>query len=638
MDPLHAILKNYWGYDAFRPAQEDAIRAVLDGNDTLVLLPTGGGKSVCFQVPALAKEGVCIVVTPLIALMKDQVDQLQKKKLPAAAIHTGMSKREIDIVLDNCIYGNTKFLYVSPERLRTELMIERAKKMNICLLVVDEAHCISQWGYDFRPSYLLIPEFHQFLAHVPIMALTATATEEVRADIQDKLQMKKVKVFTQSFARKNLSYSALKEENKERKLLHILSRIGGSGIVYVRSRKKTKLIADWLQTKGIPATHYHAGLTLKERSEKQGAWISNRIRIIVATNAFGMGIDKPDVRLVVHLEIPDNLDAYYQEAGRAGRDGQRAYSVALYDDKDLLDLQTFITAKYPPLETVRLVYQALANYCRLPVGSGEMASFIFDIKNFAKIFGLPTTETFHSLRLLESEGMIQVSDDFYTPSKINFIVDNNQLYDFRLRYPELDKFTQTLLRLYGGELFTDFVKISEKDIGASFFISEDETVKFLHFMSERNIILYEKKVDQPQLTFLTPRYDAEQLPINWNNIQRKKLADLSKVDSVINYALHQKRCRTQLLLDYFGEINSVPCDVCDICIANKKSSLEITSNETDLRNEILNTIKRLGKVSPRKLCNTLVNFEEQEVLSFTKQLLKTEEILYNDEGKLMLPL
>lgn len=636
MENIRQILKHYWGYDNFRPVQEQVIRAVLEGVDTLVLLPTGGGKSICYQVPALASEGVCIVVSPLVALMKDQVDQLKRRGIPAAAIHSGMSRREIDIVLDNCIYGTTKFLYVSPERLRTTLMIERAKQMKVNLLAVDEAHCISEWGYDFRPPYLQIPEFHALLHSVPVIAVTATATPAVQVDIIDKLQLRSPQRFSQTFARQNLSYSVFNQENKERKLLQILQRTRGSGIVYVRTRKRTEQIAAWLHSQGIASAFYHAGLTFADRNKRQNAWIHNQIRIIVATNAFGMGIDKPDVRCVVHLDIPDNLDAYYQEAGRAGRDGAKAYAVALYQDKDLADMEKQIQLQFPALDHVRLVYQSLANYCRLPVGSGEMTGYSFDLSVFCKSFGLQTTDVFYAIKLLENEGFIQLSEDFNIPSKIHIQVDTAQLYEFRVRYSELDKFLQVVLRLYGGELFTDYVRISEKEIAAAFFCSEQEVVKYLSFMQEREILVYEARLDKPQLTWLTPRFDAVRLPLDSVKIEGRKKKDLDRLKMVINYAQHIRRCRTQLFQDYFGETDSEPCGVCDVCIENRKRENPQAKVIADAPEAIiLDYLGQNGPVLPRDLVGVFRDFSEKETIQKLQQMLEEELLEYDTTGRLV---
>jgi len=633
MSNLHAVLKQYWGYDVFRPFQEEAIRSVLNGIDTLVLLPTGGGKSICFQVPVMAMDGVCIVVTPLIALMKDQVEQLKKRNISAAAIHSGMNKREIDITLDNCIHGITKFLYVSPERLRTDIMIERAKQMKICLLAVDEAHCISAWGYDFRPSYLLISDFRNLIPGVPVMALTATATEEVRVDILDKLKMKSARVFKQSFARANLSYSAFMEENKERKLVQILKNVPGTSIIYVRTRKRTKELADSLNRQGINAQNYHAGLPFKERSERQMSWIKSQTRVVVATNAFGMGIDKPDVRSVIHYDLPENLEAYYQEAGRAGRDEKKAYAVALFNKIDLEELAESVERKYPSIEIIKRVYQALANYYKIAVGSAESESFSFDIQDFTGIFGLPVSETHYALKLLEEEGFIQLSENFNSPSKIHFLVDNRQLYDFQIRYRDFDSFIKLLLRLYGGELFTEYVRISEIELAQIYFVPEPEILKRLLFLKEREVIDYEPRRDKPQLTFLTHRYEASSLPLNIFEIEKKKERDRHKARAVVQYASHTHRCRTLLLLEYFNEFDGTECGVCDICISKKKQE---NSDNEELSKALTTYIHQRIAISPRDLGQAFANVSEKILLQTLKQLIEDEIVHYDPAGKLTL--
>ncbi|TLU97836.1 RecQ family ATP-dependent DNA helicase [Dyadobacter luticola] len=631
MVDLHSVLRQYWGYDTFRPFQEDAIKTVLNGHDALVLLPTGGGKSVCFQVPVMASEGVCIVVTPLIALMKDQVEQLKRRGISATAIHSGMSKTEIDIALDNCIHGNTKFLYVSPERLRTDIMIARVKQMQVCLLAIDEAHCISAWGYDFRPSYLLIADFRKLLPRVPVMALTATATEEVRADILDKLEMKHVRVFKQSFARPNLSYSAFHEDSKDAKLLQVLKNVPGTAIIYVRTRKKTKDLADWLSRQGISAQSYHAGLPFKERSDRQSAWIKNQVRVVVATNAFGMGIDKPDVRAVIHFDLPDNLEAYYQEAGRAGRDEKKAYAVAIFNNIDLEELVNSVERKYPPVETLRRVYQSLANYYKIAVGAGEMSSFDFDIQAFTGIFGLAVNETHYALKLLEEEGFVQLSENFNEPSRIHFLVDNRQLYDFQIRYQEMDSFIKLVLRMYGGELFTEYVRVSETEIAQVFYAPEQEIIQKLKFLAEREIIVYEPRRDKPQLTFLTPRFDAALLPLNIFEIEKKKDRDLKKAQAVVRYASHTHICRTLLLLEYFNEFDAKPCGVCDNCLRNKKVDAQ---NDQVLAEEIVQHLNKEQAIPPRALRKIFEHVPEQIFLKTLQDLIDEEIILYDSSGKL----
>ena len=631
---IHEILKNYWGYDRFRPLQEEIIQSVLAKRDTLALLPTGGGKSLCFQVPALALEGVCIVVTPLIALMKDQVEQLKRRQIMAAAIYSGMNWHEIDIILDNCIHGTTKFLYVSPERLRTDIFLARAKFMKINLLAVDEAHCISQWGYDFRPPYLQIAEFRRLIPDVPIIALTASATELVKTDICEKLEMQSPAVFQATFARPNLSYSSFFEENKDARLVRILQNVPGSAIIYVRNRRRTKEVSDWLNRQGIRAEFYHAGLPTKQRGEKQEAWIRNRVRVMVATNAFGMGIDKPDVRAVVHIDLPDNLEAYYQEAGRAGRDGLKAYAVALYSQKDLSELQRNVAQKYPPIELLRRVYQALANYCQVPVGGGELQYFDFDLQDFTGLFGLPLSETHYSLKLLEEEGFIQLSDAYHSSSKIHIIVDNRALYELQLKFPQYDSFIKLLLRMYGGELFTQFVSISETAIGQKHYSLEADVIKLLQSLHERGILVYDKQRDKPQLSFLTPRFDADMMPINALAIREKQNADNKRIEAVAHYVQHTTRCRTQLLQEYFGERTDNRCGVCDNCLAKKKTQSPAPEH-AQIRAEILKLL-HMSPLTPQQLVAAFGLKNEQTAIDTLRELLEDETVIYEREGTLRL--
>lgn len=577
-----SILKQYWGYDAFRPLQAEIIQSVLEGRDTLALMPTGGGKSLCFQVPALMSEGICIVISPLIALMQDQVEQLKRRGISAVGIFSGMHKNQIDIALDNCIYGDIKFLYVSPERLQTKLFIERAKQMKINLLAIDEAHCISQWGYDFRPPYMKIAEFRALLPKVPMIALTATATQEVRADILNRLEMVNPQTFQQSFARANLSYSAFKEDDKERRLMKILQNVQGSGVVYVRNRRRTQEVSDLLNKYNIQSTFYHAGLNAQERSKRQDNWIKNHVRVIVATNAFGMGIDKPDVRTVVHLDLPDTLEAYYQEAGRAGRDGEKAYTVALYNQSDVENLEKNVLASYPPLELVRRVYQSLGNLFQLAVGAGEFNSFDFDLLEFQNRFNLPPTDTYFALKILGNQGFIQLSESLKgSGSKVMFLVDNRELYDFQLRNPKHDSFIKLLLRMYGGELFGTFLSISEANIAKVFLIPVNEVEGILSTLDKFKILVYDKQKDKPQLTFLTPRFDIRELPLQEAEIAQRKERDLQKARAVKHYVEQPNRCRTQLLLEYFNEITDAECGICDNCLKKKKQQKLVLEDKSE---------------------------------------------------------
>ncbi|TAE22504.1 MAG: RecQ family ATP-dependent DNA helicase [Cytophagales bacterium] len=641
----HEVLQQYWGYSAFRPLQEDIVQTVLKGGDALVLMPTGGGKSLCFQVPTLVMEGVCIVVTPLIALMKDQVEQLKRRGIPAAAIYSGMHWREIDSTLDNCIYGNTKFLYVSPERLQTEIVIERAKQMKVCLLAVDEAHCISAWGYDFRPPYLQIADFRAILPQsVPVIALTASATPDVQADIVDRLVMRPgpdghprgdgPSVFRQTFARPNLSYSALTESDKEVRLLKILSNVRGSAIVYVRSRRQTQQVAEFLYRNNISADFYHAGLTTQQRDEKQTAWIDDRIRVIVATNAFGMGIDKPNVRVVVHLDVPDTPEAYYQEAGRAGRDGQKAYAVLLHTDADLTTVEARTEQQYPPVELLKRTYQALANYTAVPTGGGQFASYDFDMPTFVSTFQLPSQDTHFALKQLQHEGFIDLTESYFRPSRAMMSLNNRELYEFQLRNPNYEPFVKLLLRMYGGELFTDFITISETALARAFFIDQKEIVALLKQLHERGILIYEQQKDKPQLTFLTPRIDANQLPIDTRLLAERKQRAMTKVRAMVAYVQNPVQCRTRLLQAYFGENPSQPCGICDNCLKQKPRPEQTDAVREQVRQYVVQTAQT--GVSPRQLADYFAQTNTETLAQAVQQMLAEEVLQYNAGGNLVI--
>ena len=611
--------------------QEDIIHAVLDQKDTLALLPTGGGKSICFQVPALAQEGVCIVVSPLIALMKDQVFQLERRGIQAKAIYSGMSQKEIDITLDNAIYGNVKFLYVSPERLKTDIFLARATKMNICLLAIDEAHCISQWGYDFRPPYLEITHFRRMIPEIPCIALTATATEEVREDIQDKLNFGSDSAFFQkSFARDNLSYSVYYEENKEKRMLDILSKVRGSAIVYVRSRKRTKQYADYLSSRNINASYYHAGLSNEERAKRQDDWIHNRKRVIVATNAFGMGIDKPDVRLVIHLDLPDNLEAYYQEAGRAGRDEKKAYAVVLYNKNDLLQLKDNIDISHPSAEAIRKVYQALSNYLKIAVGSGYMESYDFDLEDFVKTFQLGYLETYHALKKLEEQNFIQFNESFYSPSRLRILFNHEKLYEFQVANKNADKLIKMLLRVYGGELLNNFININEKKLAELMKMNTFIIQKNLATLNDAGVVAYEPRKETPQLLFLTERFLANQLPVNKKLLEDRKQSYAKKVEAVINYVEDKETCNTAILLKYFGEFTRKECGICGNCIAKKRKNKSVDSTLPDL---LINTLKK-DLLTPEELVDKLGRNRKDEILNTVKILLDNNEVYYTETGRL----
>ena len=565
---IHQLLKHYWNHDNFRPMQEEIINSVLSGRDTLALLPTGGGKSVCFQVPALALEGICIVVSPLIALMKDQVETLQSKGIEAVSVVSGMSKREIDIALDSCIYGHVKFLYLSPERLLSELVRERIRYMKVNLIAVDEAHCISQWGYDFRPPYLHIADLRDLHPAVPVLALTATATAEVTEDIQEKLRFRQPAVFRKSFGRKNISYVVQNEENKLRKLLDIARGVKGSGIVYVRSRKDAAEIAKFYNDNGMKADFYHAGLETGLRSQKQENWKYNRNRIIVATNAFGMGIDKADVRFVIHKDPPDSLEAYYQEAGRAGRDEHNAYAVLLYNNADRFKQQRKFELNFPTVDEIKQIYHHLANYYHLAFEGGAGLSFDFDLGDFCSRFKLEPVKTINALKFLEQDEYLSFNESVFLPSRFKFDVHNEELYNFQIQNPGWDPFIKTLLRSYGGS-FENFVRLREFDLAKRANMSVQQVIEGLKQLQEYRILSYQQQTDMPQLTWIKPRQQAKALYINRNAIETRKLNYRKKIEAVFAYASH-KKCRSQMLLAYFDEPDAPKCGICDVCLDEKR--------------------------------------------------------------------
>lgn len=583
------ILRKYWGYEHFRPLQEDIIESVLQGKDTLALLPTGGGKSICYQVPAMAMEGICIVISPLIALMKDQVANLQKRNIPAVAIYSGMPYHQIDRILDNCVYGNTKLLYLSPERLVTELALERIKKMKVSLLAVDEAHCISQWGYDFRPPYRRIAELREWLVDTPVLALTATATKEVVNDIQEQLAFKKSHVLQSSFARQNLAYVVLNEQDKRAKLLDIIKKVPGTGIVYAGSRRETKEYAHFLSKNGIKANYYNAGLSNEERTRRQEAWMDNDIRIMVCTNAFGMGIDKPDVRSVVHISLPNSLEAYFQEAGRAGRDRKKAYAVLLYNEYDKKSLEFFYEKSFPAMEEIRRVYRALGSYFQLAVGGGLGTSYDFEIHIFTERFKLDLLTTFHALKILEQAGWIVLTDAVFVPSTVKVIVSQTEIYDYQLKHPKLDLPIKTLLRAAVG-IMNNYVPIRESHVARYAKLNVVDFTRFLEKLQQDKIIHYQPAKSAPQIIFIQERIDADNLMIDQKLYNFRKNRHLVRIRKAIAYA-ETPYCRSQQLLAYFGEKNASRCGICDVCLGRTK--LEINEEErTRFQQKIYDILQR----------------------------------------------
>jgi len=617
------ILIRYWGYSSFRPMQEEIIDSVLAGKDTLALLPTGGGKSICFQVPALQMEGICIVVTPLIALMKDQVQQLKNRGINAAAIYSGMNYHQIDISLDNCVFGDVRFLYVSPERLETEIFQERLKRMKVNLLAVDEAHCISQWGYDFRPSYLNIAEIREFIPDVPVLALTATATPDVVVDIQEKLKFKEYNLLQRSFERNNLTYSVLEEEDKNRRLLQLLRQHEGSSIVYVRSRKATKEIARFLVENNISSHFYHAGLTAELRDQRQQDWTKGKIRVIVSTNAFGMGIDKPDVRTVIHMDVPDSIEAYFQEAGRAGRDQNPADAFLIYHKSDISKLIQNHEMKFPEIKFILQVYNALGNYYQLAEGSGVDKSYDFILADFAKMYNLNPLTVYYALKYLEKEGYIYLSDAVKRPSRVFIKMDRNDLYRFQVKYPKMGDFLDVLIRSYSS-LFTEFVSIDEATLGARLKASPllmENTLRQLHKLDVLEYIPYSSR---PQIALVGGRMNPRNMRINRDSYESRKQISKKRMEAMINYVQTYSKCRSVMLLEYFGEENIKRCGKCDVCMGRNKIGL--SQMEFDGVIQRIKPILKSRNCTLTELIYQIDNVDEDRLIKVVRWLMDINKI------------
>lgn len=568
---FHQTLQKYWGYQSFRPLQEEIIQSVYDGNDTLGLMPTGGGKSLTFQVPVMAMEGICLVVTPLIALMKDQVDNLKERGIKAAYVYSGMSREQIITTLENCIFGNFKFLYVSPERLTSDIFLIKLRAMNVCMLAVDESHCISQWGYDFRPSYLNIADIRGHLPGVPVLALTATATKGVVEDIQEKLLFEKKNVFRKSFERKNLSYVVRYSESKIDELVKILNSVAGTAIVYVRSRKGTKDIADALIKKGINANHFHAGLSHEVKNLRQNQWKDNTCRVIVSTNAFGMGIDKPDVRLVIHMDLPNSLEEYYQEAGRAGRDELKSFAIILWNKQDTINLKKRVTDSFPSKEAILRVYECLANYYQIAAGSGNGLVLDFNLIEFCNNFRLSLLQTHHALNILSLAGYIEYTDEVDNRSRLMFRVYRNELYTLRLT-KEYDQLVHVILRNYTG-VFTDDVYIDEAFIGAKIGKTRQEIYEMLTTMSKAKHINYVPQKKTSFIVYPTSREENQFVHIPKTVYEKRRDRFKGRIDAMIDYVEKKDVCRSRMLLMYFDERKTKNCGICDVCLQKNKSGL-----------------------------------------------------------------
>ena len=623
-----SILQRYWNYSSFRPHQEDIVDSVMAGRDTLALLPTGGGKSICFQVPAMAMEGVCLVVTPLIALMKDQVAHLVGKGIPAAAIYSGMHPDELELAYNQAVFGRLKFLYVSPERLQTERFMEALKRMKVCLLAVDESHCISQWGYDFRPPYLKIAEIRPYIPQTPVLALTATATAKVVDDIQFRLGFKQKNVFQSSFERKNLTYNVLHEADKYGVLRRKLEAISeGSAIVYVRNRKRTQVIADWLNSVGISATFYHAGLDAKTRDDRQDLWMKGKMKVIVATNAFGMGIDKPDVRLVIHLDLPDSIEAYFQEAGRAGRDLKPSEAYLLVSPVDIKKLQDDLVQSFPELERIKLIYNALGNYFNIPVGAGENISYPLVINDFASRYGFSVVEVFHTLKILEKEGFLLLSDSFDEPSKVMIKASRDDVYGFQVNNPQFSNLIKCMLRSLPG-VMSDFVKVNEDVLATKSGLKVEKVVEQLKKLEAYNFLTYIPRNDKPQVLFLTEFVDTKHFNLSKEHYyDRKREAEL-RVKAVLDFVNNNEECRSVQLLRYFNEKMRSTCGHCDVCLQMYEKHADYQSIENRLLSFVGESHQPIGAMVAQ--CKDL---DENEVLESIRFLIDNGVLSLDSEGK-----
>jgi ATP-dependent DNA helicase RecQ len=629
MEDFRKILNQFWGFPEFRQLQLEIIESVASGRDTLGLMPTGGGKSVTFQVYSLSRKGICIVITPLIALMKDQVEGLQRKGVKALKIHSGMSRHEIKFTLDNAVWGEYKFLYISPERIQSEHFQERLMKMDVNLIVVDEAHCISQWGYDFRPSYMNIVQLRELIPDVHFLALTATATPQVVSDIQDKLRFKNANVLTMSFQRSNLSYLVRQKEDKMGYLFSTLKKIKSSGVIYVRSRKGTREIASELRKKGISADFFHAGLSTAVRNVKQDEWLKGKTAVIVATNAFGMGIDKPDVRFVVHVDPPDSLEAYFQEAGRAGRDGKKAVAALLFSSADKTKLKKHVSVAFPEIDSIKRIYQALCNYLKIAEGFGKGQVFGFSLQDFAQSYKFQQAMVFNSLKILQREGYIEFTEEVDNPSRVHFLASRDDLYKFQVANATFDDFIKLLLRSYTG-LFNGYVNIDEELMAKRAGISQEVVYNFLKHLRKAGIIDYVPRKRTPFIYFSKERILLDRLKISKENYDFRKRDFLRRVEAVIQYATSNTKCRSQQLLEYFGEKDSPECGSCDVCKTLTRAG--ITSFEF---REISRQVKSL-LTEPSTYESLLLNLEgnREKQMEVLKWLIDNRKVLVRVDNKL----
>jgi len=630
-DIYRETLARYWGFTSFRPLQEEIITAVAGGSDVVALLPTGGGKSVTYQVPAVATEGLCLVITPLIALMKDQVARLKSMNIKAMAIHSGMTPEEVEISLDNCLYGDYRLLYVSPERLQTPLFRARLPRFNFTLVAIDEAHCISQWGYDFRPSYLMIAEIREIIGgNVPFLALTATATPKVVKDINLRLKLKNPQVLQSSFKRANISYYVRDVEDKAAYVLRSLKKEKGCGIIYVSSRKRSKEVAALLASNNISADFYHAGLPQELRDRKQQAWTTGEVRIIVSTNAFGMGIDKADVRFVIHWDCPDSVEAYYQESGRAGRDGKPAFAVLLWSEGEKHRLEDSVRIKFPPIDRIKDIYEALGNFYQLPVGSGKNTVHDFDLWKFVSAFRFSVTETYHSLNFLQKEGYIEFTDEINNPSRVHFVVSRDDLYKFQVANEEYDRFIKLVLRTYSG-MFSEFVPINEESLANRSGLTREAIYQYLLRLSSQEIIHFIPGKKSPLVIFTEERLDRSHLVISPDFYLRVKENYIERLTMIIEYAENKTRCRSAFLTGYFGEENG-RCGMCDTC--RERNELDLSKYEFDLIIEKIKAVLEDKPLRPGELASA-IDLPEERIIRVIRWLLDHQKLIYDNEQRLI---
>ena len=627
MNKYQEILKQYWGYDSFRDLQEEIITSIGEGKDTLGLMPTGGGKSITFQVPALAQEGICIVITPLIALMKDQVQNLRKRGIKALAIYSGMTRQEILTALENCIFGNYKFLYISPERLDTEIFRTKLRSMKVSIITVDESHCISQWGYDFRPAYLKIAEIRELLPGVPVLALTATATPEVVKDIQTRLNFREGNVFRMSFERKNLAYIVRKTNNKTKELLHILQRISGSAIIYVRNRRRTKEITELLTNEGITADFYHAGLDNAVKDLRQKRWQSGEVRVMVATNAFGMGIDKPDVRIVLHLDLPDSPEAYFQEAGRAGRDGEKAYAVILYAKSDKMTLHKRIVDTFPEKEYILNVYEHLQYYYQMAMGDGFQCIREFNLEEFCRKFKYFPVPVDSALKILTQAGYLEYTDEQDNSSRILFTIRRDELYKLREMGKEADALIQTILRSYTG-VFTDYAYISEESLALRTGLTRQQIYNILVTLTKRRIVDYIPRKKTPYIIYTRERLDLRFLHIPPIVYEERKARYEARIKAMEEYVTTENVCRSRMLLHYFGEKNEHNCGQCDVCLSNRASNDLSEKSYEELKRQILELLGQ-SPLTPAEIADK-IKAEKEDIGQVIRYLLDEDGLKMQD--------